>query len=910
MYLTALSLKDFAGLGAVSLEDFEPGLNVIVGDNEAGKSTLLVALRAAFFQKHRAGGEAVKALAPYGRTVRPEISVGFTTGGTEYSLSKGFLQRPEAALSWPGGALSGDAVEDKLAELLGFAHSSGARLKRDEHQGAFGLLWVEQGRSHEHDLDLGVGRNAVTASLEGEIGQILGGERGRSLLAAAEARQAVFFTATGRPSGTSPLVEAEKRLQALRAELAERLSARDAYEEKIERLRRRREVLKTYLDDDAVAKAEAAVDAAEAESRAVEGFAAAHDGARRDLEAAEARRAAAAERLAARERLAKALAEATARRDAAAVGLEDLRRSQAAERAELVRLEAARTAARADFAEAEAAHEAGLARADFQRVSAEITRLEARIAEAAALEKRLAELGAAPAQRLDRAALKGLEAAEQARREAEIRMAATAPTVTFAPDAGASVRTADGSPLAGGTALPVLARSAYDLSGFGRVTIEPGGDAAQLRRAFDEAAAALQALLARHRVSSLDDFRQKLRAAEEQANATALLKTQLATLLPEGMAAAAAALAAQKAALALLPAGDEATGPASATGATGATNEVEAKGAALPAVGAAAAGMPGLSTDDATAARARRREAETCRAAADAAVEAARKLGAALDQRLARTEAEAEHLARTASDLAAQRAAAEEGRTAAALAEDLAAADVDRSAKAAVVALRRRALDAADPETVARSLLARRRALDEIRRTVAGLREETSALEGELRAEGLSSLGEDIARLEGESEALAGRVRRLTLEAAASKLLHTELCAAQRAAREHWLGPIKAQVAPFLRLIHPESEIAFDDASLAITGLNRRGVAEEFKRLSAGAREQVAVVTRLALATVLKRGGHPALVILDDALVNTDEERLKRMHLVLQKAAEAMQIVVLTCRERDFRDLGGKMFRL
>ena len=172
MYLTSLSLKDFAGLGAVTLEGFEPGLNVIVGDNEAGKSTLLVALRAAFFQKHRAGGEAVKALAPYGKTVRPEIRVDFTTGGTAYSLSKGFLQRPEAGLSWPGGALSGDAVEEKLAELLGFAHSSGSKMKLDEHQGAFGLLWVEQGRSHEHDLDLGVGKNAVTASLEGEIGQI------------------------------------------------------------------------------------------------------------------------------------------------------------------------------------------------------------------------------------------------------------------------------------------------------------------------------------------------------------------------------------------------------------------------------------------------------------------------------------------------------------------------------------------------------------------------------------------------------------------------------------------------------------------------------------------------------------------------------------------------------------------
>lgn len=70
------------------------------------------------------------------------------------------------------------------------------------------------------------------------------------------------------------------------------------------------------------------------------------------------------------------------------------------------------------------------------------------------------------------------------------------------------------------------------------------------------------------------------------------------------------------------------------------------------------------------------------------------------------------------------------------------------------------------------------------------------------------------------------------------------------------------------------------------------------------------MVTRIALAQVLKKGGHPATVILDDALVNTDEKRLERMHLVLQKAAEDLQIIILTCRERDFRGLGAPIVRL
>jgi hypothetical protein len=34
------------------------------------------------------------------------------------------------------------------------------------------------------------------------------------------------------------------------------------------------------------------------------------------------------------------------------------------------------------------------------------------------------------------------------------------------------------------------------------------------------------------------------------------------------------------------------------------------------------------------------------------------------------------------------------------------------------------------------------------------------------------------------------------------------------------------------------------------------------------------------------------------------------MHLVLQKAAQALQVLVLTCRERDFLQLGAPIKRI
>ncbi len=101
-----------------------------------------------------------------------------------------------------------------------------------------------------------------------------------------------------------------------------------------------------------------------------------------------------------------------------------------------------------------------------------------------------------------------------------------------------------------------------------------------------------------------------------------------------------------------------------------------------------------------------------------------------------------------------------------------------------------------------------------------------------------------------------------------------------------------------------------DEDTFEIEDLVRGGVREPFQALSVGAREQVAVITRLALADALRASGRPAAVILDDALVNADEGRLERMHLVLHKAARALQILVLTCRERDFARLGAPMHRV
>jgi uncharacterized protein YhaN len=85
----------------------------------------------------------------------------------------------------------------------------------------------------------------------------------------------------------------------------------------------------------------------------------------------------------------------------------------------------------------------------------------------------------------------------------------------------------------------------------------------------------------------------------------------------------------------------------------------------------------------------------------------------------------------------------------------------------------------------------------------------------------------------------------------------------------------------------------------------RDGAVESVDRLSGGTQEQVAVLTRLAFARLLARSGRPTPVILDDALVFSDDERIERMFIALHRVAADQQVLVLTCRQLVFSRLGG-----
>lgn len=95
----------------LELDELQPGINLICGPNESGKSTLVRAIRAAFFE--RFSSSSVSDLRPWGDSAAaPEVVLDFDWQGQHWILTKRFLQRKRCDLRIDGQSWSGDDAEE------------------------------------------------------------------------------------------------------------------------------------------------------------------------------------------------------------------------------------------------------------------------------------------------------------------------------------------------------------------------------------------------------------------------------------------------------------------------------------------------------------------------------------------------------------------------------------------------------------------------------------------------------------------------------------------------------------------------------------------------------------------------------------------------------------------------------
>ena len=190
------------------------------------------------------------------------------------------------------------------------------------------------------------------------------------------------------------------------------------------------------------------------------------------------------------------------------------------------------------------------------------------------------------------------------------------------------------------------------------------------------------------------------------------------------------------------------------------------------------------------------------------------------------------------------------------------------------------------------------------------LRIESVRLRERIEVHDSAGIDEAIERTQHELEQAIRRRDRFEREIEVLDLLADTLRAADSEARERYLAPVVNRVQPYLQMLFPNAEIAMDE-DLNITGMSRMaGYEESFDNLSMGTQEQIAVLVRLAFAEMLIDQGAPAAVILDDALVFSDDQRMGMMFDILSHAAQRVQILIFTCREQLFEGLGAKQLQL
>ncbi len=854
------------------IDGIEPGLNLFVGENEAGKSTLVRAIRAAFFERHRSS--TVEDLRPWGETAAaPTVELDFMVGDTAFQLRKSFLQRKRCELKYGARTLDGEDAEQYLAELLGFSFSvKGA--SRPEHWGIPGLLWIEQGQGHIIKSSVENAADHLRKALDASVGEVAS-TQGDALIAKVRAERDLLLT----PKDDKP-----------RGELKRALDERDELQVQLAELDGRIEAYRRQVDQLAALKAEHALeqaarpwDALRLQQQAAEQALAASEVLAQQLDAEKASLQRVEERLQMVEQQLAGFEE-----DRRALAQREAGLSEAAQRLEAATAIEARRASEQTQAEAacgltaaalERARQDDLRRDLAERAADADTRvreldtlLQRAVAEQARIEQLRQQAAAAAIDPADVERLRSLAAELEALR---IRQQVVATRIRFRLADGARVTLA-GEALQGEGERMLTSAASIEIPG-GHLEVVPGGDAlGALARDEADARAACDALLQRCGVVTVADAEARLSGHRQALQDGAQAARTLASLAPKGIDALKAdrvgllaRIEAVQQQMAALPVDDRAAGD---QGMTASLAEVETR----HEIARAQAATIGTQLAQATQARLVAHEQHAAAIREHALLQV--RLGAA-DRQSREQDA---------------------GR-------QLLAARAERQALLASIASKSEAVAGTQPDILRQSVERFRRSADLAERAHHDRELEITRLNGMLQEAGAQGFEEARAALAVRLEATRRRQRELDLRARALHLLLERLEASRRERTRQLRAPLQARIDHYIRLLFPKAALEIGDDLLpglltrpAMQG-NESGAVSE---LSHGAREQMGVLTRLAYADLLQEAGRPTLLILDDALVHSDTQRLDRMKRVLFDAAQRHQVLLFTCHPAAWRDMG------
>ncbi|QUL80976.1 AAA family ATPase [Brevibacterium sp. SMBL_HHYL_HB1] len=863
MRLHSITLVDYRGITDATV-DFGSGVTIVEGPNEIGKSSIHQAITQLRTDKAGSRKASVKDTQPVGSDVGPQVELHLSTGEYEVRYRKRWLRQPFTELNILKPVpeqISGDEAHERFLSILDDTIDVDL----------LDALDVAQGRS------LAQAPLAEIKALHGALNE--SGEEPAdhdAFLDRVETEYLKYFTAKGKPTGelrklAEELPAAEERF----GELDERSRELDAFVDRHARATERLESVRAQLSS-----AVTELDEVEEAAKAVSGLRTELDRAVELAESAGREQQRAEE---ARDRRLALVSEATAAEETV----------QAAEEA-LDKLVASQRERDADFSAAKKALEAkqtelDRARADAKSASAALAQARAR-REVSELRKRLTNI-----REQERRAVEAQATIESITVSAEdveglsdlvteVRIAENARTAAAAQIVAR--RLGDTEVSVDGTALPddtaeefaVVKDMRVHIDSVVDITVRPGQSPAELDRAVESAQADLDAELERLGVESLDQARHR---AEERASAEAVLAEANSTLRV------------------LIGSDDR----AELDTALSRAEHLAGESAESSEPGTEPAGIDELET-----------AVESTAAAVDAAQEAVDTAREALERsrtnrdeaRVAAVRAQTTHeqATTTAQNLNARLAADRESNSDESLDERVTEAKAQAQEREEAVASARARYQASDPETLEMRLQNARGLLESKQKQQESDRQEVDRLAALIDDRAGEGIYDKLKDAEETLESLRSRLTRLRRQADAIGLLRETVLAHKEEAQRKYVAPFKEQIERLGRVIFGQDlsvEIS-EDLEIVSRTLNGRTVA--FDSLSGGTKEQLALIGRLAVATLVdESSGAP--VILDDAFGFADEKRLAALNVILGNVGRNAQVILLTCQPGRFGAIGG-----
>lgn len=866
MRIHAITIDNFRAIEHLELKDIpDSGVIVIHGDNEKGKSSILEAIQVVLREKHKTSKQEIKAIKPVDRDVPVRISLEFSVGPYRMNITKQFLKSPssELIILEPLRANhTGRDADEKLDEIIE-GHLD--RLLLD-------TLFMQQG-----DVDAGinaVGIPSLTSALNSQNGG--GQEEGAedtALMAAVEAEYLKYFVKKG--SRNKRFLEYFTTVEQLQADLDRaraELSTLSTQVDRVARLEHDRDAAKKKLPD---AEQEWQLRRADHDA-AVKIKGQAEDVAKRLERASTDHRQACKDRderadLRARVDQARATVEAQTVQLAGATAAAAQEQSDIALRTE--HLQRARTA------ETEAIEAVKAARVLVETLTrtarrGELDELLTGIEEVDTqlLELRTRQAISTPVTTADVDALQKIT--EQVKVNRALSQSRGG-SIRFATDTPADIRV-DGESLTVDTAGHTvdLDRELSIVIGEVTMVVNPGKVISDSQVALESAEADLAELLDRLQVDGVEQLRTRLAEQHKlEGDINALAKDRVR--IAGGAHIDIEALRAEHAAL------------------TTADSELTAE------LTLAEAG-----TQLSEAERLREEAAEAVKLA-DATLDALRQQPAERALTILETQLDGLQDNLTAVTAEVERAVAEVPD------EELAAAVAKYQEELAAIEAEKKEIDVllsqSDPVLAEQLLRGAEANVQSYKEAISSANVELARLESHIQQAAGASERHDkaYAALEAAEYRLASEQRR----ARAAERLRQVMIHHRESSRKRYAAPFADKLARLAARVFGE-ETGFDlDDQLCISTRSIGARTVNLDHLSGGAQEQLAILTRFAIADLVSDSSTHGVVpvFIDDALGSTDPVRLTRISTLFSEAGQESQVFVLTCVPERYNYVSPKI---